>query len=114
MTKNEIIICKACNNRERVLGAELARNLINGLGDLDTDTKVKTVSCMGACNSFCVMAFKSEGKPTYIFGKLLPENTAEIITLFKVYIQADDGKLPWEARPQCLRNLIAVIPSTID
>lgn len=107
----QILVCQGCNNREKVLGIELAANLIYELDYPDPDTEVKTVSCFGACNSFCTIAFKSEDKPTYIFGKLSPDNAAEIVALARVYSNASDGKIPWELRPPCLRNLIAVVPS---
>ena len=72
---------------------------------------------MSGCNRSCTIAIAAPGKPTYLFGDLVPEPdcAAQILELAGLYRRSEDGALPRAVRPPALRSgILARIPGGVD
>jgi predicted metal-binding protein len=79
--------------------------------------RLNGIDCMSGCNRSCTIAVAAPGKPTYLFGDLLPEPgcAAQIIDLARLYRESEDGVLLRASRPPALRSgILARIPGGID
>lgn len=73
---------------------------------------LEPVECLLNCNHGCNIALRSEGKWSYHFGDLDPENQVEnILRLAELHHQAPDGEVPWGKRPEAIkRKAVSRIP----
>ncbi len=79
--------------------------------------RLNGIDCMSGCNRSCTIAVAAPGKPTYLFGDLVPEAdcAAQIIDLARLYRESEDGVLHRAARPPALRSgILARIPGGVD
>jgi predicted metal-binding protein len=124
--KHTIFVCQSCAGNwqdGRQVGNSggylLQRELMAQLADypLADEFQVEAVSCMGACNRPCVVAFAAAGKSTYLFGDLshsesLSEIAQSILACASLYQSKSDGVMKWAERPERLRkSVIGIIPS---
>lgn len=78
--------------------------------------RVRGVECLSSCSRACSVAFQAPGKPTYLFGDLVPDDeTAEHVLLCAaMHASAKDGALLRNARPERLRSgILAKLPPFI-
>jgi predicted metal-binding protein len=125
-TKHNIFVCQSCAGvwRDgRQVGNSGGYLLLGALqAQMEqwpwaSEFTVTGVSCMGACNRPCAIAFVAAGKSTYLFGDLhheeaLPELSAAILQCAQLYLVNDDGAMGWADRPERLKKgLVGRIPS---
>jgi predicted metal-binding protein len=80
--------------------------------DLTPFLQIQPVECMSACTRSCAISLAATGKYTYLFGDLPAlESAAAILECADLYVNSDNGYLPWANRPQLLKNgILARIP----
>jgi predicted metal-binding protein len=68
--------------------------------------------CLSVCPRPCGLALRAEGKFTYVFGDLTPdEDEAAIIECATLYRRTKTGFLPREERPRALQaSILARVP----
>ncbi len=126
--KHSIFVCQSCAGvwkEGRQVGNSGGYQLLSELHEhvqewaLANEFEVTGVSCMGACNRPCAIAFAAQGKSTYLFGDLsyqesLPELSEEILKCASLYFQQSDGTMSWSDRPERLKKgLVGKIPSPV-
>ena len=52
----------------------------------------------------CAVALSAPGKWSYVYGRLSPENAAEILSGAALYAASADGLVPWRDRPEIFRK----------
>lgn len=108
-----IIVCTRC--RDPLSGAAAAEQLLSRLatsGGLDGFT-VQTVACMAGCDRPLAVAFRAEGKASYLFGGIRPEGDLGALEEFaEIYRALPDGWCREVERPEALRGkTLARIPA---
>jgi predicted metal-binding protein len=126
--KHSIFVCQSCAGvwkDGRQVGDSGGYQLLLELHEhvrnwsLADEFEVRGVSCMGACNRPCAIAFAARGKSTYLFGDLsyqeaLPELSEAILKCASLYFQQADGAMSWADRPERLKKgLVGRIPSPV-
>ena len=70
------------------------------------------VECLSACNNGAAIALSGPGRWTYVYGRMTPEDAAEIRQGAADYAASNDGIVPWRDRIAIFRKRsIARIPS---
>lgn len=123
MSKHTLFICKSCHCTDEDLSEAQIRDgtrLLEQLKALSEDQfaplqlEIQPVGCLWACDQGCVAAISSPEKPTYLFTKLPPDNSAQaLLDLAQRYIQHRKGAVPWKEIPEQLKTFLACIPSVL-
>ncbi|MCU0549429.1 MAG: DUF1636 family protein [Leptolyngbya sp. Prado105] len=122
MTKHTLFVCKSCHCSEELSEDQLrdGTRLLEQIQALSEDNiasselEIQPVGCLWACHHGCVAAIASPEKPTFLFTKLPPDDSAQSLLEFaQHYIQRDKGTVPWKKIPEQLKSLIARIPSVL-
>lgn len=72
---------------------------------------LRPVECLSACSQGSALALSGPGRWTYVYGRLAPDDAAQIIDGAARYAQTPDGIVPWRERPEIFRKqTIARIP----
>ncbi len=66
--------------------------------------QVVAVDCLSACNSGASVALSAPGRWSYVYGRMTPDNAADIIAGAEAYARAPDGLVPWRERPVIFRK----------
>ena len=108
-----IIVCTRC--RDPRTGAAAAERLIPKLQQAahHGGFVVETVACMAGCDRPLAVAFRAEGKASFLFGDIEPETDAEALAEFGTfYTSLPDGWCNERQRPDALRGkTLARIPA---
>lgn len=82
-----LLICGSC------LGPQAADALGQRLtGQLGPDWTVRQVDCMGGCTRPGAIAFRADGKASYLFGDVPPEGgEADILAFASVFAATEHG-----------------------
>lgn len=80
---------------------------------VEGDVEIVGVYCLSNCKRSCTIALASEGRWTYVYGDMHPEESVDdILSGARLYAASSDGIVPWRERPVIFRkNVIARIPS---
>ena len=62
------------------------------------------VDCLSACNSGASVALSAPGRWSYVYGRMTPDNAADILAGAAAYAKAPDGLVPWRERPVIFRK----------
>ena len=73
-------------------------------GTLPEGVELRPVECLSACSQGCSVALSAPGKWTYVYGRLGPEDAADILTGTAAYAATPDGLVPWRERPVIFRK----------
>ena len=93
---HQIVVCSTCEGCD---GKGFASALCAGLADAGLNFEVRDFECMSNCGDPLSVAFKAEGKATYLFGGVKPEeDLADAIAFARLYAMAPDGWIE-DARP---------------
>lgn len=122
MTKHTLFICTSCQrSSEKMPEKELrdGKRLLEKIKTLSSETstlaqlEIQPIGCLWACERGCVAAISSPEKPTYLIVDLpVDESPAALLELMQLYINKDNGAIPWKQLPQFLQSAIfAQIPS---
>lgn len=109
-----VLVCSSCRLAEApsadprpgsLLVAD-ARRAAEGTG-----VTVREVACLGNCRGGLTAAVFRTGCWAYVFGGLDTGSGADLVAGARLFAGADDGFMPFRARPEALRRgLIARIP----
>ncbi|OCX65983.1 metal-binding protein [Thioclava sp. SK-1] len=83
-------------------GALLHAALVDA--DLPPDVELRAVECLSACSQGCSIALNAPGKWSYVYGRLTPEDAADIAAGVSAYAATEDGVVPWRQRPVIFRK----------
>ncbi len=72
--------------------------------DIPEGVEVVPVECLSACNSGAAVALSAPGRWSYVYGRMGPENAADILAGATAYFNAPDGLVPWRERPVIFRK----------
>ena len=112
----ELLVCNTCRK-----GLELREGdkrpgeiLFDALSatDLPDLVQIQGVNCISNCSQGCTIVLRGEGRWSYVYGNLNPDEHVEtILDGVNKYLNAADGLVPWRERPEHFRkNCIARIP----
>jgi predicted metal-binding protein len=97
----------ACDTRG---GSRLARRVAEKLAwDHDPQMRLRGVQCMSQCKRSCIVSLAAEGRFTYVFGELDPDDDIHVEALFELvsqYSKAPEGFLERKDRPAPLKASI--------
>ena len=108
-------ICMTCRDgREGACdvrgGTRLARRVAEKLSrDSDPQMQLRGVQCMSQCKRSCIVSLAAEGRFTYVFGELDPDDDTHADALFELvsqYLNAPEGFLERKDRPSPLQASI--------
>ncbi|WP_150522999.1 DUF1636 family protein [Roseibium sediminis] len=113
-----IIVCTTCREAgsEERPGKALLDQLSGALARDATLSQAFSIAgpeCMAGCSRSCTVAFRAEGKATYLFGDMAPdEDVADLLTFAHQYREIEDGWCISKDRPGKLRRTaLARIPA---
>ena len=113
--KPTLSICMTCRDgREGACdtrgGSRLARRVAEKLArDNDPQMQLRGVQCMSQCKRSCIISLAAEGRFTYVFGELDPDDDTHVEALFELvrqYSKAPEGFLKRKDRPAPLQASI--------
>ena len=113
-----ILVCSTCRNEEDEAstptpGAELYAATCRAEKGLKgkSPISVTSVECLGNCKRRLSAAIVAEQCWSYIFGDLSMENADDLLTGALLMSRSENGLMPWQGRPQCLKSgMIARLP----
>jgi predicted metal-binding protein len=115
MSRATLYVCMTCKAGQPVPegavppGAQLYGALT--AGDAPDGVTIVPVECLSACSQGCSVALSKPGAWGYVYGRLSPENAADILDGAARYAASDNGLVPWRERPEIFRKQsIARIP----
>lgn len=79
--------------------------------------RVRGVACLSSCSRACSVAFQAQGKYTFVFGDLTPddETARHVLACGAMHACASDGMLNRNERPERLRSGIVVrLPPSVS
>lgn len=112
-------VCTTCRRARADLpegydkpGAALAAALEKRIEGSGAAIAVEAVECLSVCKRPCTVALSGEGKWTYVYGDLDPQDAVETLIAFAgQYRASPDGVVPWRERPEIIRkSVVARIP----
>jgi predicted metal-binding protein len=112
----EILVCDSCRHEDfpKVADTRPGALLLEALAkqELPVEIAVRSVKCLSNCSQGCSIALRGEGRWSYVYGNLTPnEHVSTIIEGANKYLTSADGLVPWRDRPEHFRkNCIARIP----
>ena len=112
----EILVCDSCRHEDfpKVADTRPGALLLEALAkhELPVEIAVRSVKCLSNCSQGCSIALRGEGRWSYVYGNLNPnEHVSTIIEGANKYLTSADGLVPWRDRPEHFRkNCIARIP----
>ncbi|MFN3526794.1 MAG: DUF1636 domain-containing protein [Paracoccus sp. (in: a-proteobacteria)] len=71
---------------------------------VEVGVEIRAVECLSACSQGCAVALSGPGKWSYVYGRLTPEDAADILTGATAYAATADGIVPWRERPAIFRK----------
>ncbi|MEO0915366.1 MAG: DUF1636 domain-containing protein [Pseudomonadota bacterium] len=113
--KPVLSICTTCRDgREDVHGTRGGTRLAGRVAahakdDPHLQAALRGVSCMSQCKRPCTVSLAAEGRFTYVFGDLDPDDDTHIAALFELvslYSAAPEGFLERKDRPEALQASI--------
>jgi predicted metal-binding protein len=121
-SRHQIVVCTTCRKTgsDCRIGFDLLQSLNRGTeigraAGLPEDFAISGTVCLSGCTRPCTVAFIAEGKTSYLFGDIDPNDSIEALVEFaKLYRAREDGMTRFNERPGALRGkCLARIPSTL-
>jgi predicted metal-binding protein len=73
------------------------------------------VACLSACTQGCSISLSSNGRWSYVYGRMSVGDAAAILAGAAAYAATPDGLVPWRERPEIFRKQsLARIPPIMD
>ena len=83
---HQLLVCISCH------GGEPARTLIGRLAAALPGFSIGGIACMSGCTRPCALAFRADGKASYLFGDIDPAAPIDDIVAFaRAYQAQPDG-----------------------
>jgi predicted metal-binding protein len=121
-TRHQLILCTTCRKTgtDCKPGLDLLRSLnrttdLGRAAGLPEDFGISGTACLSGCARPCTVAFVADGKTSYLFGDIDPqENLDALVEFAKLYRAREDGMTRFNERPRELRGkCLARIPSAL-
>jgi predicted metal-binding protein len=121
-TRHQLILCTTCRKTgtDCRLGFELLQSLnrtadLGRAAGLPDDFGIAGTACLSGCSRPCTVAFVADGKTSYLFGDIDPQEDLEALVEFaRLYLAREDGMTRFNERPDALRGkCLARIPSAL-
>ena len=102
-----LLLCATCNGDNRAADSQAIRRELDRQG-LTNQVQLRTVACMGACESPVSLGLQGAGRASYVFAGVRPvQDAADIAATCQTYLDAPAGWIE-DARPcgrlrDCLR-----------
>ena len=121
-TRHQLVICTTCRKTGTDCrpGFELLQSLnraadLGRAAGLPEDFGISGTACLSGCTRPCTVAFVADGKTSYLFGDIDPqENLDALVEFAKLYRAREDGMTRFNERPDVLRGkCLARIPSAL-
>ena len=71
---------------------------------LPEGVEIVGVDCLSACNTGAAVALSQPGSWSYVYGRMTPDNAADILAGAAAYARTTDGLVPWRERPVIFRK----------
>ncbi|TRD22675.1 DUF1636 family protein [Palleronia caenipelagi] len=114
MAEAELLVCVKCRAGREIPddGQRPGELLADRLMDARPEgLRVIPVECMSNCDHGCSVAFRGEGRWTFVYGNFTEDDAALVAEGATLYAGTPDGLVPWRSRPEHFkRNCIARIP----
>jgi len=68
------------------------------------DVSILPIECLSACNNGAAVCLSKPGAWGYVYGRLTPDNAADILAGAQAYAKTADGLVPWRERPTIFRK----------
>jgi len=65
---------------------------------------IRAVECLSACDHGCSVALTRPDGWSYVYGRMTPDDAAEILRGAALYAETEDGLVPWRDRPVIFRK----------
>lgn len=72
--------------------------------EIPQDVEVVGVKCLSACSQGASVALTAPGKWGYVYGRMTPDDAADILAGAAAYAATDDGLVTWRERPVVFRK----------
>lgn len=120
--EHHIVVCTTCRHEGAACrpGADLIAKLRAGLtlaaqAGVSPSFEVSGIACMAGCSRPCTVAFKADGKATYLFGDVdADEDIDALIAFARQYETVPDGWTKSSERPNALLGkTLARVPASV-
>jgi predicted metal-binding protein len=68
------------------------------------DVEILAVECLSACNQGCSISLSSNGRWSYVYGRMTVDDAPSILAGAAAYAATPDGLVPWRERPEIFRK----------
>ncbi|MEM8791684.1 MAG: DUF1636 domain-containing protein [Pseudomonadota bacterium] len=123
VTAHSIIVCTRCRHtgkqclpgHELISRLKVAVDLARRAGMLDADFSVDGIACMAGCERPCTVAYRADGKSSYLFGDVDEDADIDALVAFAAqYASSEDGWTSSTERPLgLLGKTLARIPAAM-
>lgn len=127
MSKPILFVCQSCrathtDSPDRPSeGMILLKQLLelSRLNSQLSELEIQPVGCLWTCDRPCAIALSSSHKSTYMLANIpiaenLEETAEAILRLCQLYLESQDGNIPWKKFPDVLQtDTVARIPPLI-
>lgn len=101
-------VCTTCKGlsppeQEAIRPGALLHEALSG-AELPDGVELRAVECLSACSQGCSVALTAPGKWSYVYGRLTPQDAADILAGVNAYAKAPEGLVPWRERPVIFRK----------
>lgn len=121
-SRHQLILCTTC--RKTGTDCRIGLRLLQSLGQaadlgraagLPEDFGISGTACLSGCARPCTVAFVADGKTSYLFGDVDPnEDLSALVEFARLYRARENGMTRLDERPGVLRGkCLARIPSAI-
>lgn len=101
-------VCITCRAGQPVAEGDLTpgAQLYEALNELGapTDVEIRAVECLSACSQGCSIALSSNGRWSYVYGRMAVGDAPSILAGAAAYAATPDGIVPWRERPEIFRK----------
>ncbi|MEQ1711618.1 MAG: DUF1636 domain-containing protein [Hyphomicrobium sp.] len=101
-------VCVTCRAGQPVADGESTpgARLHGALAELGAPPGVEIipVECLSACNQGCSISLSSNGRWSYVYGRLSEHDAPSIKAGAIAYAATPDGLVPWRERPEIFRK----------
>ena len=120
--EHHVVVCTTCRHEGATCrpGADLIAKLRVALAvavqaGASPGFEVSGIACMAGCSRPCTVAFKADGKATYLFGDVDPEEDIDALVAFaQQYEAVADGWTKSSERPAALLGkTLARVPASV-
>ena len=115
--KTTVYVCTTCRPAGEDTGERPGADLLDRRQSAVTasgssaDIEISGVECLSVCKRPATIAVTGADKWTFLFGDLAEDTDLDaLVDGLRTYGATDNGIIPWKARPQVMKKVVARIP----